>query len=213
MKVDESSNQRKDHASSRISVFDRIEASSSRITVFDKLNTTCLTQNRDTLACKSVFNRLGATKRPVDSHSQNSINFKVQREKKTNDEIRSRIPSCMKRNFTLDISTEGSLKVKRQTVVHTSQLLVHKEQIEEVSSSFHIKVEEDTLSAVEATNEEVDEAPPALEDGVQTTVNKLKEINLGTTEEPQPTFISALLTPEEEEGYLKLLVEYKDVFA
>ena len=78
---------------------------------------------------------------------------------------------------------------------------------------FHITVEEDTLSDAEATNEEVDEAPLALEDGVQATVDELKEINLGTTEEPRPTFISALLTPEEEERYLKLLVEYKDVFA
>ena len=108
----------------------------------------------------------------------------------------------MKRNFTLDISTEGSLKS-----------LVHNEQIEEVLSSFHIIVEEDTLSDAETTNKEVDEAPPALEDGVQATVDELKEINLGTIEEPRPTFISALLTPEEEEGYLKLLVEYKDVFA
>ena len=41
----------------------------------------------------------------------------------------------------------------------------------------------------------------------------VKEINLGTTEKPWPTFTSVLLTPEEEEGYLKLLVEYKDVFA
>ena len=112
----------------------------------------------------------------------------------------------MKHNSTLDISTEGSLKVKRWTIVHISQSLVHKEQIEEVSSSFHIKVEEDTLSDAEATNEEVDEAPPALEDGVQVTVDELKEINLGTTKEPRPTFISALLTLKEEEGYLKLLV-------
>ena len=52
-----------------------------------------------------------------------------------------------------------------------------------------------------------------MEDGGQATVDELKEINLGTTEELWPTFISALLTPEEEEGYLKLLVEYKDVFA
>ena len=74
-------------------------------------------------------------------------------------------------------------------------------------------MEDDTLSDAEATKEEVDEAPPALEDGVQATVDELKEINLGTTEEPRPTFISALLTPEEQEGYLKLLVEYKDVFA
>ena len=122
-------------------------------------------------------------------------------------------PSRMKRNSTLDISTEGSLKVKRRMIVHTSQSLAHNEQIEKVSSSFHITVEEDTLSDVETTNEKVDEAPLALEDGVQAIVNELKEINLGTTEEPRPTFISALLTPEEEEGYLKLLVEYKDVFA
>ena len=104
--------------------------------MFDRLNTTCLTQNRDTLACESVFDQLGATKRHVDSHSQNSINFEVQQEKKANNEIRSSVPSRMKRNSTLDISTEGSLKVKRRTIVHTSQSLVHKEQIEEVSSHF-----------------------------------------------------------------------------
>ena len=119
----------------------------------------------------------------------------------------------MKRNSTLDISTEGSLKVKRRTIVHISQSFVHNEQIEEVSSSFHIPVEEDTLSDAEATNGKVDEAPPALEDGVQVTVDELKETDLRTTEEPRPTFISALLTLEEGEGYLKLLVEYKDVFA
>ena len=93
MEVGESSNKRKDHSSSHVSVFDRIEASLSRIIVFDRLNTTCLTQNCDTLACKSVFDRLGTTKRPIDSHSQNSINFEVRREKKANDEICSSIPS------------------------------------------------------------------------------------------------------------------------
>ena len=153
--------------------------------MFNRLNTTCLTQNQDTLACKSVFDQLGATKRPVDSHSQNSINFEVQGEKKANDEIHSSIPSCMKRNFTLDISTKGSLKVKKRTIVHTSQSLVHNEQIEEVSSSFHITIEEGTPSDAEATNEEVDEAPPALEDGGQATVDELKEINLGTTEDEE----------------------------
>ena len=65
----------------------------------------------------------------------------------------------MKCNSTLDINTEGLLKVKRRMIVHTSQSLVYNEQIEEVSFSFHITVEEDTFSDVEATNEEVDEAP------------------------------------------------------
>ena len=82
-------------------------------TVFDRLNTTYLTPNRDTLACKSVFDQLGATKRPIDSHSQSSINFDVQEKKKANDEICSSIPSRMKRNIALEINTEGSLKVKR----------------------------------------------------------------------------------------------------
>ncbi|KAL0420211.1 UNVERIFIED_CONTAM: hypothetical protein Slati_3044000 [Sesamum latifolium] len=52
-----------------------------------------------------------------------------------------------------------------------------------------------------------------LEDGVQATVDELKELNLGTTEEPRPIFVSALLSPEEEEKYFKTLGEYKDVFA
>ena len=144
---------------------DLIEASSSQITVFNTLNMACLTQNRDTRACGSVFDQLGATKMLIDSGSQNSINFEVQKEEKANDEIHSSIPSCMKCNSTLDISTEGSLKVKRRTIIHTSQSFVHNEQIKEVSSLFHITVEEDTLSDGEATNEEVDEAPPTLEDG------------------------------------------------
>ena len=41
---------------------DRIEASSSQITVFNTLNMACLTQNRDTRACGSVFDQLGQQK-------------------------------------------------------------------------------------------------------------------------------------------------------
>jgi hypothetical protein len=43
-------------------------------------------------------------------------------------------------------------------------------------------------------------------------VDELKELNLGTTDEPHLIFISALLTPAEEKEYLELLTEYKDVF-
>ena len=65
----------------------------------------------------------------------------------------------MKFNSTLDISTKGSLKVKRWTIVHTRQSFVHNEQVEEVSSSFHITIEEGTLLEAEATNKEVNELP------------------------------------------------------
>jgi hypothetical protein len=43
-------------------------------------------------------------------------------------------------------------------------------------------------------------------------VNELKEINLGTVKNPCTTFIIANLTPEEETNYMKLLMEYQDIF-
>ncbi|KAM2353824.1 hypothetical protein ACFX1X_008626 [Malus domestica] len=56
-------------------------------------------------------------------------------------------------------------------------------------------------------------APPQIEDEGQATVDKLREINLGTNDEPKPIFISTLLTPEEFEDYKYLLQDYHDVFA
>ena len=56
-------------------------------------------------------------------------------------------------------------------------------------------------------------APPQIEDGGQATVDELREINLGTDDEPKPIFVSALLTLEELEDYKCLLQDYQDVFA
>jgi len=44
-------------------------------------------------------------------------------------------------------------------------------------------------------------------------VNKLKEWNIGIREEPCPIYVGTMLMPKEEEEHLKLLFEYKDVFA
>uniref|UniRef100_A0A2N9ILM6 Uncharacterized protein n=1 Tax=Fagus sylvatica TaxID=28930 RepID=A0A2N9ILM6_FAGSY len=71
----------------------------------------------------------------------------------------------------------------------------------------------ETDSGSSSSDDEPDEAPHAIEDGGQATVDELKELNLGTVDEPRPIFISALLTPAEEKEYLELLTEYKDVFA
>ncbi|XP_074299684.1 uncharacterized protein LOC141630833 [Silene latifolia] len=82
--------------------------------------------------------------------------------------------------------------------------------LEITTSSYHITVEE-----IPDENEEVevDEAPETFEDGGQSTVDELKELNLGTIEDPRPIYVSALLTKEQEEECYKLLVEYKDIFA
>jgi hypothetical protein len=43
--------------------------------------------------------------------------------------------------------------------------------------------------------------PQQLGDGVQLTIDELVEINLGTEDDPRPTFVSKSLTPEERENY------------
>ena len=39
------------------------------------------------------------------------------------------------------------------------------------------------------------------------------QINLGTEEDPRPTFVSATLTLEERESYNSFLMEFRDCFA
>ena len=57
------------------------------------------------------------------------------------------------------------------------------------------------------------DAPSELEDGGQATIDELVEINLGSEDDPKPTFLSAQLTQEEKEAIQSILVEYIDCFA
>ncbi|GAA0172621.1 hypothetical protein LIER_26415 [Lithospermum erythrorhizon] len=61
-------------------------------------------------------------------------------------------------------------------------------------------------------SEDVVSAPPGLEEDVKVTVDELKEVNLGTDNKPRPSYVSALLMPEEEVKYVTLLKGFKDVF-
>ncbi|PIN05643.1 hypothetical protein CDL12_21813 [Handroanthus impetiginosus] len=67
----------------------------------------------------------------------------------------------------------------------------------------HISVQDNSDS--EVSEDEIQEAPPQLEDGGQ--------LNLGTSEEPRPIFVSTLLSLDEEKQYFDILSEYRDVFA
>ncbi|KAM1817866.1 hypothetical protein ACFX11_002120 [Malus domestica] len=130
------------------------------------------------------------------------------------DDIRSSIPSRMKRQAILEVNTVGSLKVKRRTIIHTGQsscqLAQEVNTKEEAQDVFHITIQGGEEEILE---EDVIAAPSQLEDGGQATVDDLKELNLGTSEEPKPIFVSALLSADEIEKYYQLLLEYKDVFA
>ena len=81
-------------------------------------------------------------------------------------EVQSSIPSRMKRFSTLDIKTEGLLRVKRRTVIFTDQQnnfeLNKEEGQDEIAPSRHIIVRECEDSDSEI---EIVETPKTLEDG------------------------------------------------
>jgi len=49
---------------------------------------------------------------------------------------------------------------------------------------------QDFVEAIQAT-------PPKIEDGGQASIDELWEINLGTTKDPRPIFVSVVLNDEE----------------
>lgn len=61
--------------------------------------------------------------------------------------------------------------------------------------------------------EDVEDAPLTLKNGGQSTVDELKELNLGSTVELCSTFISAYLSEEKKGKYMSLFTEYRDIFA
>ncbi|XP_074298547.1 uncharacterized protein LOC141629445 [Silene latifolia] len=225
--VEENEGEEKMHPSS---VFDRINPppEKCRPSIFTRLG-------RPSASTKhiSVFARLsnqGESKVKVSTPSlrinkKGAIHERLGEEVRVSDDLRSAIPSCMKRTQVVNIIQHEPLKARRRVLVLTGQQKNAEEivpsssrpcdtkkssDLEITTSSYHITVEE-----IPDENEEVeaDEASETLEDGGQSTVDELKELNLGTTEDPHPIYVSALLTKEEEEEYYKLLVKYKDVFA
>ncbi|XP_075095445.1 uncharacterized protein LOC142173713 [Nicotiana tabacum] len=220
----------------RASVFDRIGGSTPPISVFERLGhkgervSSKHLKKVSTTSKTSIFCHLGTTRKSPstkilskhkDQVHEGRDHFKVVADK----EICSAFPLRMKRKSTLSISTDGPLKVQRITIVYTCQPRKEIEKDKEamptiqgsrreksdfVETSYHITVEDRTCIDVD---DEVHEAPPQLEYGGQSTIDELKELNLGTPEDPSLIFISGLLTPQEEEEYSKLLTEYKDVFA
>ncbi|XP_049358856.1 uncharacterized protein LOC125823531 [Solanum verrucosum] len=83
------------------------------------------------------------------------------------------------------------------------------EELEDIVWCCHISVNgNDPLE-----EEDAGDAPPELEERVKTTIDPLKEVNLGIDEDPRPTYLSSFLEVDEEITYMNILKEYRDVFA
>ena len=98
----------------------------------------------------------------------------------------------MKRFSSLDVKTDGSLRVKKRTVIFTCQQKnsnsSNEVEEEEVVSSNHI-----TIHECDDSNSEIELAKTlkTFEDRGHATVDDLKELNLGTNEEPRPIYVSS----------------------
>ncbi|KAM3016254.1 hypothetical protein FF2_000296 [Malus domestica] len=198
----------------RTSVFKRLNTSASRSFVFKRLSKPKKQSNTTSFPPRqSVMERLEEAKVPSRGRKTTPEVEKIDRLTKK-DDVRSSIPSRMKRQVILEVNTIGSLKVKRRTIIHTRQSSCQQAREvnteEEAQDVFHITIQEGEED--EILEEDVIAAPSQLEDGGQATVDDLKELNLGTSEEQKPIFVSALLSTDEIDKYYQLLLEYKDVF-
>ncbi|KAM1027503.1 hypothetical protein ACFX2A_041255 [Malus domestica] len=199
----------------RTSVFKRLNMPASQSSVFERLSKPKKQSNTtSSLPRQSALERLEDNKKFSRNRKTTSKEEKLDMIAEKCD-IRSSIPSRMKRQAILEVDTNGPLKVRRCTIIHTGQSSCRPAQEddteEEFQDVFHITIQESRED--EIPEEDVAAAPPQLEDGGQSTVDDLKELNLGTKEEQKPIFVSALLSADEVEEYYLLLSEYKDVFA
>nr|GMD83530.1 uncharacterized protein LOC109150426 [Ipomoea batatas] len=198
---------REEEGDKRQSVFDRIGKAESRQSVFNRLGSGPRPAKR-----KSVHDRIGPTQVPKKSTSSPT-------EIEPSKRLRSTVPSRMRRENDIQVSCGENLKVQPKTIVHTRVQNAKEGNIDlicevtssqyELASSFHITLCDETP----IEGEDAEEAPHELEEGVRAAIDELKEVDLGTPENPRPIFISTLLFNEDEKIYVELLKEYIDVFA
>ncbi|KAG5576973.1 hypothetical protein H5410_057107 [Solanum commersonii] len=178
----------------RTSVFERIGRLTPRVPAFQRLGrkdergSSKQVDEYATTSKTSIFHRLGTKRKSLSERRllehENQDSCDVTDDK----EIHSVFPSRMKRKVALSITTNVFLKVKRSTIVVTNQFHreTNKEEDETITvgsqmedsnftqSSYHITVEEGP--DIDDMDDDVQEAPPQLEDGVQSTIDDLKEL-------------------------------------
>ncbi|KAB5516355.1 hypothetical protein DKX38_027003 [Salix brachista] len=117
----------------------------------------------------------------------------------------SKVLRSMKRQCEWVVSAEETLKGKTRIIVITNPSNEEDEDEIMCLTSNHITIEEDDNDKF-VVEEDVEEAPSSLESENKPTMDELKEVNLGTVENPRPTFINANLSLEEEANYMELLM-------
>ncbi|XP_027182068.1 uncharacterized protein LOC113780468 [Coffea eugenioides] len=176
-------------------VDEKMEVTSRRRSVFDRLGN----KSKHT----SVFDRLGPQPKNLKPPVYEKLGNKKQEYQVAKEEsltpIKKNGPRKRVSNFFMHY--EDLFNVRIETIFE-------EQGQESMASCHHI-----TINDPEEEEEDADDAPPELEQGVKNTVDALKEINLGTSDDLRPIYVSSCMTPEEEKEYVDLLLEFRDVFA
>ncbi|XP_015068882.1 uncharacterized protein LOC107013500 [Solanum pennellii] len=211
-------------SNNHITFEDDVTAPNKRSSIFDRLG--------ESTTRISVFERLGPLKKN-NKNLRSYLKVTTPTSHLIRKDFRSLISSRMRRRVELVVSCKGELKAKVHTVVYTKD---REEDEESVGSSNHVTIQneydsmpqknieeevEDIVSCCHISvndndpveEEDAKDAPPELEEGVKITIDPLKEVNLGTDEDPKPTYLSAFLEIDEEVAYMNILKEYRDFFA
>ena len=162
-----------------------------RVSVFQRLGKVLVHKPMEKPNCVSVFQCLGKAPR-----LKPMVKFNKNKKWKLN----------KKRQGNVVYKTEGDFEVAQVNCTSFEE-----DVVENSSKNEQVEIlrQDDSLEFVDKAHL----APPQFEEGGQATVDELRELNLGTSEDPKPIFVSALLTLEELEDYEQLLREYRDVFA
>ena len=204
----------KSNPMSRSSIFDRLGTSVPRELVFNRLSISLPTMEGTSHTRRSALDRFGSTSSSTNSPRPKEGKSGLQ--KRNGIEACSLVLSRMKHELIVEVSIRNSLKVKWRTIVYIREL---EKQVDDgegdhetlVFPSCHVIAETDL--ELDASDDEPNEAPRAIKDEGQATIDELKELNLGIDEEPHLIYVSSLLTLKEESKHFELLMEYKDVFA
>ncbi|KAG8369160.1 hypothetical protein BUALT_Bualt15G0122400 [Buddleja alternifolia] len=168
----------------RVSVFDRLGTPTARPSVFGRLGSSSRIPNvQDRLGASSipqssVFNRLGGGSTQQLKKRNHACETDMAGSRNNNQTLILSEPQGSKSSVVL-ITMDGTVKVKQRIISNSRRSNENnpdEDEVEVIISSNYTAVDED--SDPEASNDEIQEAPPQLEDGGQATVDELKELNL-----------------------------------
>ncbi|XP_015064486.1 uncharacterized protein LOC107009658 [Solanum pennellii] len=166
-------------SNNHITFEDDVTAPNKRLSIFDRLG--------EATTRISVFERLGPLKKN-NKNLRSNLKVTTPTSHLIRKDLRSLILSRMRRRVELVISCKEELKAKVHNVFYTKEReedeeSKNEEEVEDIVSCCHISVNDN--DPVE--EEDAKDDPPELEEGVKITIDPLKEVNLGTDEDPKPT--------------------------